>query len=265
MITETALAHWRHHAPWPTREQVEQDLVLSRLIVEIANHPLLGKELVFRGGTCLHKVWLDRPWRYSEDLDYVRRTGGGIGEILDALREVAVSVGFDRVQTDLRRYPKVRLDTTFIRGGRMRVKVEMNTFERSPARATVTRPLSVDSPWFSGTADVATFALEELAATKIRALFQRAKGRDLLDLWLAVVEAGARPADVAACFGPYHPDGWTIARAAANLDAKLLDQVFKDDITQLLPGWPAGYTVQAGGQVAHSVLGAIDRQLGIGF
>ena len=96
MITEAELAHWQRHAPWPTLEQVEQDLVLSRMIVEIANHPLLGAELVFRGGTCLHKVWLDRPWRYSEDLDYVRRTPGGVGEVLDAIREVAAIVGFDR-------------------------------------------------------------------------------------------------------------------------------------------------------------------------
>jgi hypothetical protein len=51
----------------------------------------------------------------------------------------------------------------------MRVKVEMNTFERSPARPTVTRYYVVDSPWFSGAADVATFTLEELIATKIRA------------------------------------------------------------------------------------------------
>ncbi len=134
MITEADIAHWQRHAPWPTLEQVEQDLVLSRLIVEIANHPLLGDELVFRGGTCLHKVWLDRPWRYSEDLDYVRRTAGGIGDILDAIREVAAITGFDRVHTDMRRHPKARLDATFVRGGRMRVKIELNTVERVSAR-----------------------------------------------------------------------------------------------------------------------------------
>ena len=47
MITEADIAHWQHHAPWPTLEQVEQDLVLSRLIIGIANHPLLANELVF--------------------------------------------------------------------------------------------------------------------------------------------------------------------------------------------------------------------------
>ena len=162
MITEADIAHWQRRVPWPTLEQVEQDLVLSRLIVEIASHPLLGNELVFRGGTCLHKVWLDRPWRYSEDLDYVRRTPGGVGDILDAIREVAAMMGFDRVQTDVRRHPKARLDSTFVRGGRMRVKIELNTFERSSARPTVTKAFDVDSPWFSGAADVATYALEEL-------------------------------------------------------------------------------------------------------
>ena len=265
MITEADIAHWQQHAPWPTLEQIEQDLVLSRLIVEIANHPLLSEELIFRGGTCLHKVWLDRPWRYSEDLDYVRRTGGGVGETLDAIREVAAAVGFDRVQTDVRRYPKVRLDTTFVRGGRMRIKVELNTFERAPARPTVTRALNVDSPWFSGTADVPTFALEELAATKIRALFQRAKGRDLFDLWLAVIRAGAQPTDIAACFAHYRPDGWTVARAATNLDAKLLNRDFMSDVEQLVVDWPEGYTIQAAGQAARAVLDSIDKQIRIEF
>lgn len=88
MISEAELAHWRSVVPWVERSQVEQDLVLSRLIIEIARHPLLGSELVFRGGTCFHKLWLDRSWRYSEDLDYVRRSATGVGEVFDALREV---------------------------------------------------------------------------------------------------------------------------------------------------------------------------------
>ncbi|RTL09326.1 MAG: hypothetical protein EKK62_02785 [Acidimicrobiia bacterium] len=91
MIPAGHITRWAKNAPWPTREQVEQDLVLSRLIVEIANHPLLGDELVFRGGTCLHRLHLPTPRRYSEDLDYVRVTSSGIGPVLDALREVGDS------------------------------------------------------------------------------------------------------------------------------------------------------------------------------
>lgn len=55
MITRAAIVEWGRRVPWPTLEQVEQDLLLSRLIVEIANDDFLGNELTFRGGTCLHK------------------------------------------------------------------------------------------------------------------------------------------------------------------------------------------------------------------
>lgn len=67
MITEAELARWRSNVPWIPDDQVEQDLVLSRLIVELANHGLLGDELVFRGGTCFHKLWPERPWRYAAE------------------------------------------------------------------------------------------------------------------------------------------------------------------------------------------------------
>lgn len=256
MITQAELAHWRRRVPWATDEQVEQDLVLSRLIVEIANHDLLGSELVFRGGTCLHKLWLNRPWRYSEDLDYVRRTPGGVGDILDAIRNVANRIGFERVQTDIGRHPKARLLTTFNGGLPMKIKIEINTFDRSPAQPTMTRPIAVESPWFEGRADVATFALAELSATKIRALYQRKKGRDLFDLWLAVEEASTAPEQIAACFDPYRPEGWTTSLARQNLDAKLNDHTFASDLAALVVEPPTRYTVEAGAAVAHQVLAA---------
>lgn len=256
MITDADLAHWRRTVPWSTDEQIEQDLVLSRLIIEIANHTLLGNELVFRGGTCFHKLWLARPWRYSEDLDYVRTTAGGVGEILNALRDVASNVGFERVQTDVRQHPKARLDSTFIGGGRLRIKIELNTFERSPAQPTVTRPLIVDNPWFTGQANVATFTLEELIATKIRALYQRRKGRDLFDMWLAVEHGGATPAGIAECFGPYRPDKWNADLALANLEAKLQDNRFTTDLSLLVPDWPNNYSIEAGTHIARSIIEA---------
>ncbi|MHB1783349.1 MAG: hypothetical protein ACYCTE_11815 [Acidimicrobiales bacterium] len=37
MIPQANIAEWSSHVRWPTLEQVEQDLVLARLIVEIAN------------------------------------------------------------------------------------------------------------------------------------------------------------------------------------------------------------------------------------
>ena len=117
-----------------TGDQVEQDLLLSRLIVEIANDEYLGDELVFRGGTCLHKVCLPFPWRYREDLDYVRRSGGGIAELTRALTRVGERLEME-VRTRISQHPKVFFRAGFESGsGPMKVKVEVNTFERSPAR-----------------------------------------------------------------------------------------------------------------------------------
>jgi predicted nucleotidyltransferase component of viral defense system len=93
VIAQAYLNEWASKAPWTQPIQIEQDLILSRLIVEIAQHDLLGGELTFRGGTCLHKLHLPEQLRYSEDLDYVRRTHSGIKPYLTALREVAEGAG----------------------------------------------------------------------------------------------------------------------------------------------------------------------------
>lgn len=258
MITAADIDHWRTQVPWQDPDTVEQDLVLARLMIEISQHRLLGNELIMRGGTCFHKLWLDRPWRYSEDLDYVRRSDGPIGPLLDAIREVASAVGFDGVSTSVRRYPKARLDAEFNSGRPMTVKVEINTFERTPARETVTRTLAVDSPWYVGRAEVPTFVLAELVATKIRALYQRRKGRDLFDLWLAVEHGGLSPEAIADCFHPYYPEGWTPALAISNLDEKLRNQTFLVDLASLVPEWPAGYSLEAGAEIARAVIAAIE-------
>jgi hypothetical protein len=256
VIPRAAITEWSRLAPWPAVDQVEQDLVLSRLIVELANDPLLGEELVFRGGTCLHKVVLPEALRYSEDLDYVRATHGPIGPLLDAIREIADRLGMN-VNTDVGSYPKVRLRAPFESGaGRMRVKIEINTYETSPARPHHQVPYRVESTWWSGSADVLTFQLEELVATKLRALFQRKKGRDLFDLWVALTVLGLDPAEIVACFDPYRPDGYTAERARQGLEEHIGDPGFRADLLPLLRELPKGYDVDAAGAlVADQLLG----------
>ena len=103
MIPQPYITAWATHAPWPSESQIEQDLLLSRLIVEIANHELLASELAFRGGTCLHKLHLPQPARYSEDLDYTRTSDEPkIGDCLTALRRIAADIGLHERK---RRFP----------------------------------------------------------------------------------------------------------------------------------------------------------------
>lgn len=256
VISDADIADWRSRVPWVDPDQVEQDLVLSRIFAEVANDPLLGAELVFRGGTCLHKIWLDRPWRYSEDLDYVRTTAGGVGEILTALRSIGERVGFERITTSVGQHPKARFRSTFATGSAMTIKIEMNTFERSPARPIIQRHYRIDSPWFTAEAQVPAFHLAELTATKIRALFQRTKGRDLFDLWLVVRHAGVGLEDIGACFQRYRPAGWSANRALDNLDSKLDDAQFVHDLDALVADLPDGYTIEDASQVARDVIAA---------
>lgn len=251
MIPAATITEWAQQAPWPAVEQVEQDLLLSRLIVEIANDDYLGNELVFRGGTCLHKLHTPRPLRYSEDLDYVRSTAGGIKELTQALTAIGDRLGM-KVSTKIGEHPKIYLRAPFESGsGAMRIKIEVNTFERSPAFPAERLPYRVESSWFAGGADVLTFALVELAATKIRALFQRSKGRDLFDLWMVVSQLGVSPGGLVEAFEPYQPVGFTRKRAEANLREKIDKASFRDDLRPLVAAWPDGYDVSS---AAHLVI-----------
>lgn len=253
MIPQAAITEWAARVPWATPEQIEQDLLLSRLIVEIARDDYLGNELIFRGGTCLHKLHVDRPWRYSEDLDYVRRSGGGIAELTRAATRIGEAIGME-VRTRITEHPKIYLRAPYESGGRMRVKIEINTFERSPAIEPVRVGYVVRSSWFEGAADVTTFALPELVATKLRALYQRLKGRDLFDLWLAITQLRADPAEIVAAFAPYRPDGYTPGLAERNLREKLPRSIFRDNLRALVSEWPGGYDIDGAAELVISEL-----------
>jgi predicted nucleotidyltransferase component of viral defense system len=79
MIPRDFITAWTAKAPWRLDAQVEQDLVISRAIVELYSVPELAGSLVFRGGTALYKIHLTPPARYSEDIDLVQVQAESIG------------------------------------------------------------------------------------------------------------------------------------------------------------------------------------------
>ena len=88
MIPFDYITEWRAEAPWIDDAQVEQDLVISRALVEIFRHPALADSLALRGGTALSKLQLRPPARYSEDIDLVQTTAQPAGPMMNALRAV---------------------------------------------------------------------------------------------------------------------------------------------------------------------------------
>ncbi len=238
MIPANYIQEWSHNAPWQDRYQIEQDLVISRALVEIFSDPFLKERLAFRGGTALHKLFLKQPARYSEDIDLVQVTGGPIGEILDRLRAVLtwfekVNVGrSDVTSTMIFRYeseaePKVK----------RKLKVEINAREHFALLGYTKVEFKVASGWFSGKAAIPTFRPEEMLSTKLRALYQRRKGRDLFDLYGMLVEREIDSEKVIAGFHEYLKREGNMVTSMIflqNLEEKMHDPDFLGDIEAII-------------------------------
>jgi predicted nucleotidyltransferase component of viral defense system len=233
MIPYNTITAWGVSHPWATREQVEQDMLLSRAICDIYNNELLAEELVFRGGTALNKLILKEPYRYSEDLDFVRTSAGGIGDIMKELTNLGQTTGY-QVKTKIGQFPKLFWLTTAQTGLNMRIKIEINTQERTSALPIADYKHTIQSDWYSGDANVKSYQLEEIAATKIRALYQRSKGRDLFDLWLLTTEVGVDVDRVFEAFSVYRPIGFTGKKGVENLELKIRSTGFISDMDNLI-------------------------------
>ncbi len=119
----------------------------------------------------------------------------------------------------------------------------------------------VDSRWHDGRASIVTFDLEELLATKLRALYQRRKGRDLYDLWLALTTRDVEGDVLLDCFARYMEHGSaSVSRRQfeENLAAKLESRDFRDDVIPLLRDG-AGYdAAEAAAIVSERLVSRLD-------
>ena len=242
MIPRDYITAWRAQAPWRLDAQVEQDLVISRAIVDLFSVPEVASSLVFRGGTALYKIYLTPPARYSEDIDLVQVRAEPIGETLDRARSALDPwLGKPRrVFHDGRVNLVYRFESEDAPPLKLKLKVEINTREHFAVLGVKRVPFEVESPWFSGAADVSTYAADELLCTKLRALYQRKKGRDLFDVWYALEQGVIDPATLLTCFDRYMTEDKrrvTRAQFEANLAQKRKQPDFRDDVSPFLrPG-----------------------------
>lgn len=239
MIPRDYITAWRSNAPWIDDAQVEQDLVISRGLVEMYSHPLLQSTLAFRGGTALYKLHLKPAARYSEDIDLVQVSAGPAGPIMAAMREALDHwLGAPRWrQTEGRVTFDYRFQSEDIPSRPLRLKIEINTREHFSVRGYVDWPFSVESRWFQGSCQIKTYELNELLGTKLRALYQRRKGRDLFDLATALVRPQAQPEVIVQVFDRYMAHSSqhvTRQQFEDNLKAKLTNRNFEADIGPLL-------------------------------
>jgi len=240
MIPQRYIEQWRAVAPWTLDAQVEQDLVIARAIVEMYSDDLLKKSLAFRGGTALHKLYLKPQIRYSEDIDLVQINSEPINPILKQMREKLDFLGTKRtVKQHIHNNTVIyRFDSEMQPITNMRLKIEINTREHLNIMGLKEIPYEIKNEWFSGQCRVTGYEIEELLSTKLRALYQRKKGRDLFDLYWALTHLDIDTEKLLHCYKIYIKNVVNIPptqkQFLANMNEKMMDKEFNEDIRLVL-------------------------------
>jgi len=237
MIPQAYITAWRSKAPWQENFQVEQDLVIERALMAIYEDSFLKERLAFRGGTALHKLHLAPAARYSEDIDLVQIKSEPFGAVIDRLREVLLFLGDKPI-----RKQKQHNNTLIYRfdsedGVPLRLKVEVNCREHHTIYGVQEVTYRMDSEWYKGEVSIPTYELAELLGTKMRAMYQRSKGRDLFDMWYAMIQTGADPSKIIDAWKFYmEHENNTIKRQdfVENMEKKIIDKDFINDMQELL-------------------------------
>ncbi|HEY9100143.1 MAG TPA: nucleotidyl transferase AbiEii/AbiGii toxin family protein [Thiobacillus sp.] len=240
MIPSSYIQAWSTKAPWPDARQIEQDLIISRALCDLFNAPMLKGKIAFRGGTAINKLLFKQPLRYSEDIDLVQTQAESIGTTVDAIREALSWLGkCNREQAGHSMHlvfkftPEADPQTT------LKLKVEINTREHEHLFGIKPYPFAVESDWYQGETEIASFEPEELFGTKLRALLQRRKNRDLFDLHHGLDQLAMDRDKLIACFDHYLAlEGKPITRAVA--EQRMLEKLTRSLIEDIAPLLPAG-------------------------
>ncbi|HEB87530.1 MAG TPA: hypothetical protein ENI68_11020 [Gammaproteobacteria bacterium] len=119
----------------------------------------------------------------------------------------------------------------------LKLKVEINTREHESLYGIKYYPFEIDSRWCQAKTEILSFEPEELFGTKLRALLQRRKNRDLFDLHEGLKQLSMDPDKLIACFVHYLAlEGKPISRAVA--EQRMLEKLSRSliqDVTPLLP------------------------------
>ena len=268
------LAH-QQQVPWPNLRQIEQDLLLCRAMTALFDDGFLKTQVAMRGGTLLHKVHLAPASRYSEDIDLVvigdrpdEHVRKAINRVLLGVLGRPTSSAWQAVKLAVRNAVKpskvLRViyrvpSVTDPRGTPLEIVIEANVTERKSYRPISLLPFSYLFRDEMVATTVNGFEIHEMLGTKMRALFQRRRGRDLFDLYWALTEAvtPVNPAEIIELFLYYLQQEGTVATRdefIGLLQSHLNDRGFLTDMNALLRTGIAYDPVVAGDFVISNLL-----------
>lgn len=239
MIAENYIEEWRKKAPWQTQGMVEQDLIIERALSELYKMPLVKENLAFKGGTALNKLFIDPQARYSEDIDLTLVKRIPIGKTIDQLRDaIDPWLGKPKYKHSKVSF-KLFYPYTSISGEKVKLKIEINLTTYEQAFGLRYMDFNHRSSYYSGSSTITTFELDELMGTKLKALYNRNKSRDLFDMWLVIKRGLVNLDRVMESFHFYsemEENPVSRAQFEANIYAKKKSPEFRGDMSQLLAG-----------------------------
>jgi len=242
MLPRRYINEWKEFAPWPEDSQVEQDLIIEKALLELFSSEFLRERLAFRGGTALHKLFLTPQVRYSEDIDLVQIKKEPIKDTISAIRKQLSFLGKPQVKQKTNNNTLVfRFESEIPPVINLRLKIEINCREHFSILGYKEKERSLDNSWAKGSFKLITFEIEEMLGTKLRALYQRKKGRDLFDLYYALSKAEIDSKKLIKSYKEYMAVSVdkppTQKQFILNMEEKLKDPDFQGDIYALLrPG-----------------------------
>lgn len=183
----TDLRKWADSIGVESLTFAEHDYRLVAALEAIYSQSQIPEKLLIKGGTALNKLYLRETSRLSVDLDFNQ-----IGEktavlsergwLRNKMREALTQQDSSYQLSNTQNYSQTTIKAKYqsiITPMTRQLKLEVSHIERIP----ILKPESRETNGTQKLLKVPTYAIEELAATKVRALFERFKGRDIYDLY----------------------------------------------------------------------------------
>jgi len=241
-LTARILRNWADEGGIPDLTLAELDYRLVHALRAIYSDPFLRDRLCLKGGTALNKLYLPGTSRLSVDLDFnavgtkeqVLKERTPIGEAIAAALEQQDS-SYDLTYRG--RYDQLTVYARFspLSGtARQRLKVEVSFIERFAILGRVEH-LLVPSP-FDDPPMIKTYHLEELTSTKLRALYDRRKGRDIYDLFrIADFDLNRAAVRKMVLYYFYRANKvFHYPTFVSNVELKIAGRGFRDDVRTLI-------------------------------
>jgi len=169
------------------KDILEKVFRLSDLLRTIYDTEFLTGKLVIKSGTAINFIYFNMP-RLSVDIDFNFVSGEQREDMLKSrenidkiLTKIFTINGYEMEK--IKRYALLQYNLKYTNnaGNIDRIKVEINFMERIPVFEIAEKKISIfDLPEFK----VRTYRLEELFATKLRALLTRSAPRDMFDIYI---------------------------------------------------------------------------------